>query len=642
MPTISKLQDPAIKDEIAIGFLGGLNDFQDETLLKDSELTKATNILLDVDGLSPRPGSESYGTASGDKTLGLVGYYLANGTREFVRYAEGVSDKLQKMVGTTWTDIGSQTYDSTSRMNFLQARNLLFTFNGVDELTYYNGSTITTYTALTTPVGLAITPTGTTGHKTYSYRISAFNSAGESLACTTVNSTTGTSSLNATNYNALAWTATSGATGYNVWGREATGLGTTWMVTVYTNSYKDQGQDDPSLTLLPPDANTSAGVIGSMAVFGISRIFVSGNPTYPSRLYFSGVGDRITDFSWSAIGGGYIDIYKDDGSKIRGIIPFQGGIIVFKDNAIYKFSFADDGTQLLEEITRAFGGISFRSIKHVENDIIFAAKKDGRLAFYSLGNQENYAGSILRTNELSVKVENSLRDVTTSELENSTAFYFNNIYGCAVAKSGSTKNDRIWCLDTRFGAWTYWEGINANCFSTFINSSGDENLYFGDEDDGDVVKMFTSAKNDRGVAISVNWATKAFNQKTFHRFKDYYNPVVQFKDVTISGAISGDVITDGAIVSAYFTVNTVNTGGTGVGFELVGQLLPGAGTGGTPSSTYSSDQIVELDTFQNARSIKYEFRSSTINADYKFLAITHQYAILGEQNLPSTSRTYTT
>lgn len=642
MPTISKLQDPAIKDEIAIGFLGGLNDFQDETLLKDSELTKATNILLDVDGLSPRPGSESYGTASGDKTLGLVGYYLANGTREFVRYAEGVSDKLQKMVGTTWTDIGSQTYDSTSRMNFLQARNLLFTFNGVDELTYYNGSTITTYTALTTPVGLAITPTGTTGHKTYSYRISAFNSAGESLACTTVNSTTGTSSLNATNYNALAWTATSGATGYNVWGREATGLGTTWMATVYTNSYKDQGQDDPSLTLLPPDANTSQGVIGSMAVFGISRIFVSGNPTYPSRLYFSGVGDRITDFSWSAIGGGYIDIYKDDGSKIRGIIPFQGGIIVFKDNAIYKFSFADDGTQLLEEITRAFGGISFRSIKHVENDIIFAAKKDGRLAFYSLGNQENYAGSILRTNELSVKVENNLQDVETAQLEYSAAFYFKNIYGCAVSKSGDTKNTRIWCLDTRFGAWTSWEGINANCFATFINSSGDENLYFGDEDDGDIVKMFTPAKNDRGVAISVNWATKAFNQKIFHRFKDYYNPVVQFKDVTISGAISGDVITDGAIVSAYFTVNTVNTGGTGVGYELVGQLLPGAGTGGTPSSTYSSDQIVELDTFQNARSIKYEFRSSTINADYKFLAITHQYAILGEQNLPSTSRAYTT
>lgn len=642
MPSISKLQDPSIKDEIAIGFLGGLNDFQDETLLKDSELTKATNILLDVDGLSPRPGSESYGTASGDKVTGLIGYYMANGTREYIRYATGLNNKLQKLVSTTWTDIGTQTYNATARMNFLQARNLLFTFNGADELTYYNGSTITAYTALTTPVGLAITPTGTTGHTTYSYRVSAFNSAGETLACTSVNTTTGTSSLNATNYNALAWTATSGATGYNVWGREATGLGTTWMATVYTNAYKDQGQDKPRLTLLPPEANTSEGVVGSMAVFGISRIFVAGNSTYPSRLYFSGVGDRITDFSYSAIGGGYIDIYKDDGSKIRGIIPFQGGIIVFKDNAIYKFSFADDGTQLLEEITRAFGGISFRSIRHVENDIIFAAKKDGRLAFYSLGNQENYAGSILRTNELSVKVENSLRDVTTSQLEYSTAFYFNNIYGCAVAKSGSTKNDRIWCLDTRFGAWTYWEGINANCFATFINSSGDENLYFGDEDDGDVVKMFTTSKNDRNTAIAVNWATKAFNQKTFHRFKDYYNPVVQFKDVTVSGAIEGDVITDGAIVSANFTVNTVNTGGTGVGYELVGQMLPGAGTGGTPSSVYSSDQIVELDTFQNARSIKYEFRSDTINADYKFLAVTHQYAILGEQNLPSTSRTYTT
>jgi len=642
MPTISKISDPPIKDEIAIGFLGGLNDFQDETLIKESELTEAKNIILDVDGLSPRPGSDSYGTASGDKVLGSIGYYQADGTREYLRFASGLNSKLQKLVTSTWTDIGTQTYDDDARMNFVQARNYVFTFNGVDPLTYYNGSTITAYTALTTPVGLAITPTGSAGTTTYSYRISAFNSAGESLACTSVATTTGNATLNATNYNALAWTATAGATGYNVWGRYATGQGETWMATVYTNAYADKGQDTPSLTILPPPANTSEGIICSMAVFGISRVFASGNPTYPSRLYFGGIGDRITDFSWSAIGGGYIDIYKDDGSQIRGIVPFQGGIIVFKDNAIYKFSFADDGTQLLEEITRAFGGISFRSIKHVENDIIFAAKKDGRLAFYSLGNQENYAGSILRTNELSVKVSDHLRDVAVSELDNSAAFYFNNIYGCAVATGGSTKNDRIWCLDTRFGAWVYWEGMNANNFSTFINSDGNENLYFGDEDDGDIVEMFQKSKNDRGVAISVNWATKAFNQKTFHRFKDYYNPVVQFKDVTTSGAIIGDVIINGAIVAANFTVNTVNSGGTGVGYELVGQLLPGAGTGGTPATFYSSDQIVELDTNQNSRSIKYNFRSSTINADYKFLSISHQYSILGEQNLPSSSRVYTT
>lgn len=641
MPSISKIQDVPIKDEIAIGFLGGLNDFQDETLIKDSELSKAKNIILDVDGLSPRPGSESYGDDSGTKTLGLFGYYSASGTREFLRYASGLNNKLQKLVSTTWTDIGSQTYDASARMNFIQARGFVFTFNGVDELTYYNGTTITAYSALTTPAGLTVTATGSAGSTAYSYRVSGFNAAGETVGCTSVAIANGNATLSASNYNALAWTATAGAVGYNIWGRYATGMGETWMATVYTNAYNDKGQDTPSLTILPPSANTSAGIICSFGVFGISRIFAAGDPNYPSRLYFSGVADQITNFSWSNIGGGYIDIYKDDGSEIRGIIPFQGGIIVFKDNAIYKFSFADDGTQLLEEITRAFGGISFRSIRAVENDIIFAAKKDGRLAFYSLGNQENYAGSILRTNELSVKVENSLRDVTVSSLENSAAFYFNNIYGCAVAKSGSSKNDRIWCLDTRFGAWVYWEGINANCFATFINSAGDENLYFGDEDDSDVVKMFTSSKNDRGTAIDVNWATKAFNQKTFHRFKDYYNPVVQFKDVTVSGAISGDVIVDGAIVAANFTVNTVNTGGTGVGFELPGFMLPGAGSGGTPSSVYSSDQIVELDTNQSARSIKYEFRSSTSNADYKFLGITHQYAILGEQNLPSSVRTYT-
>ena len=59
---------------------------------------------------------------------------------------------------------------------------------------------------------------GTPGTTTYSYRISAFNDAGETLACTSVATTTGNATLNATNYNALAWTATSGATGWQCLG----------------------------------------------------------------------------------------------------------------------------------------------------------------------------------------------------------------------------------------------------------------------------------------------------------------------------------------------------------------------------------------------------------------------------------------
>ncbi len=642
MPRIVQDQkDPTRKDEIAVGFLGGLNTFQDETLLKDSELSDAKNIILSVDGLEPRPGSSDYGSSSGSRVLGGFGFYKSDGTREFLRFAKGASNKLQKYVGTTPTDIGSTTFDANARMNFVQARDKAFIFNGVDNLTYYDGSTITTYTALTTPTGLGVTATGTTGSTAYSYRVSAFNSVGETLAQASVIIANGNATLSVTNYNALAWSTVTGATGYNIWGRKATGLGESYLTTVYgVLAYNDTGEFTPSVTFLPPEANTTEGVIGSMGVFAMQRVFVAGDPLHPSRVYFGGAGENIGNFSGSTVGGGGFDVFKNDGSTVRSIMPFQGGVIIWKDNAIYKFTFTDDGLQKLEEITRSFGGISFRTCLAVENDIVFAAKKDGRLAFYSLGNQENYAGSVLRTNELSIKISSKLTEVNVSELENSAAFYFNNVYGCAVAKNGSTVNDRIWCLDTRFGAWTYWEGVTANFFTTYTDSDGNENLYFGDEESGLMKEMFETTRSDSGSAISVQWATKSFNQKLPHKFKEYFAPTFQFKNVTTSGALSGDIVLDGAIVEASFPVNQQTTGGAGVGVMMVGFHMPGEAPGGSISEGASSDILVEVDTKQIARSIKYVFRSNSASARYKFLTATHTYQVLDERRLESDSRVY--
>lgn len=642
MPRITTQQkDPPRKDEIAAGFLGGLNTFQDETLLKDSELSEAKNVILSVDGLEPRPGSEDYGEEDGDRLLGGFGFYKSDGTRQFLRYATGASNKLQKYVGDTPTNIGSQTYNASARMNFVQARDKVFIFNGVDPLSYYDGSTITTYTALTTPVNLAVSPQGSTGSEDYSYRVSAFNDVGETLACVSVAITNGNATLSATNYNRLTWDAVTGATGYNIWGRVATGRGETYLDTVYgAVTYDDKGQSTPSLTFLPPEANTTQGVIGSMGIFALQRVFISGDPDHPSRLYFGGSGENIGNFSGSTVGGGGLDVFKNDGAIIRAILPFQGGVIIWKDNAIYKFSFTSDGLQQLEEITRSFGGISFRTCLAVENDVVFAAKKDGRLAFYSLGNQENYAGSVLRTNELSIKVASKLEEVNVEELEHSSSFYFNNIYGCAVTKNGSTVNDRIWCLDTRFGAWTYWEGISANVFTTFLDSDGNEYLYFGDEESGFMKRMFVTTRSDSGSAISVQWGTKAFNQKVFHKYKEYFAPTFQFKNVTVSGALSGDIILDGTIVEASFPVNQQTSGGAGVGVMLPGFHLPGEAPSGTELENPVSDVIVEVDTKQIARSIKYVFRSNSATARYKFLAVSHVYQILDERRLESDNRVY--
>lgn len=644
MPKIvSNIDDPKLESELVTGFLGGLNTFQDETVIKDSELTEAKNILLGVDGIQPRHGTLVYGSSSGTSMLGGFGFYLSDGTRQFLRYAAGTNNKLQKYVSGTPTDIGSTTFNASARMNFVQARDLLFGFNGQDNLWKYDGTNITVYSALTTPVNLVLAEQGSAGTTTYSYRVSAFNSVGETLACATVTMTDGNATLSATNFNRLTWDAVTGATGYNIYGRFATGLTETYMGTVYgVVTYDDKGQDDPSLSLLPPEANTTAGIKGTMAEFAISRIFAAGDPAYPSRLYFGGTGENIGNFSGSSVGGGSVDVFKNDGSVIRAIKPFQGGVIVWKDNAIYKFSFTDAGLQKLEEITRSFGGISYRGVKHVENDIIFPAKKDGRLAFYSLGNQENYASTVLRTNELSIKIASRLQDVNTSKLQFACAFYYNNVYGCAIATEGSSTNDRTWCLDTRFGAFVYWEGFNPNFFMTYIDTDGSEKLYYGDELTGKMHEMWVDDRNDNGSAISVEWATKAFNQKVFHKYKQYFNPTFQFKNVTTSGALEGDIIVDGVTVNATFTINQATTGGAGMGVSLFGFTLFGDAPGGSNTdAAVSADILVEVDTQQTARSIKYRFRSNSATAQYKFLSLANTYEVLPEMRLTSGSRVYT-
>lgn len=652
LPT--KANDSQMKDHTVQGFLGGLNTFQDETIIKDNELTEAKNIILSVDGIQPRPGTLTYGTGDDATTIdGLTGYYNSDGTRELIRMAGG---KLQKYSSLTVSNIDTG-YTSGKRTSFVQALDKLFIFNDTDNESYYDGSTVTRFTALSTPGTGTVTPQGTSGSTDYSYRVSAFNDAGETLANTAFTTSTGNATLSSTNFNRLDWADVSGATGYNVYGRSADGLGETYLDTVYESTYDDKGARTPSSTLFVPEANTTGGINATMAVFGISRIFAAGDPDNPSRLYWSDTGLNVGNFNISLdSNAGFVDVFKNDGFKITAIAPFQGGIIVAKENAIYRFDFVeasgdfdgdgvDESVSLprLSEITRSFGCISFWGMVYVENDIIFPSKKDGRLVFYSLGNQENYAGSVLRTNELSIKPQEKMEDVNLDYLDNSAAFYYRNIYGCSIAKGGSTSNDRVWCLDTRFGAWVYWEGISAANYLIFNDSDGNQNLYFGEDNGGDVVQAFYSDKSDDGASFSVAWATKSFNEKLFKKYKLFQNPTFQFKDVSQSGSLTGEIYSDGAILESGFTVNQQIGGGAGVGFDLPGQILPGGAGGNTGNTSgLSSDIVEEIATNIIARAIKYNFAASTAGLDFKFLSLSHDFEVLEGRRLNQTSRTYPT
>lgn len=629
MPFISNVQDEQEKSKNFIGFPKGLNTVQDESLVNDKNVTEAQNVIIEIDGIKRRPGSERvYDTGGASYVWGMSPFYKkTTNTRNLFRVA---NQRLQYLVSDEWTNVSSLAF-SDANANFVQARDKLFIYNGVDKLRYTNGTTITEYTAITTPVGLGVTATGTTGSNRYSYIITAFNSTGESIGSTAVTITNGNATLSSTNYNALAWTATSGATGYNIYGRTDSGFLQCYMATVYTNSYNDTGVDEPATTKPFPTENASGGIIGKYGIFTLGRQFVagvtSGSTYYPTRIYYSGTLDRIDAFVGGEFGGGWVEIYANDGGEIVGLAPFQNGVLVLKTNGIYKFYFTSDGTPALEEITRGHGGVSFRSGQVIDNNYIYVAQKDNKLAVMTIGQQAQYVGDQLRTNDLSIFITDDLNNANRSELQNVASFYFDYKFGFTYAKQGDTENQSGYVLDTRFGGWVYWDGLPMQCTQYATYDDGDEvNLLGASNHDGYIIKLFKNETNDDGASYTSIVTTKSHNMDMFNIEKVFRNPTLWFKYIS-GGSIEVRIKTDGTILSGTATLSGTSSG-TMVGVDLAGESLVGVSVYESTETSEGADLPQVLDILTFARTIKFSLIDSSTNSNWLFMGYNILYSPL--------------
>jgi len=642
MPSIPSARQEQERNEYIIGFPKGVNKLQDDSLISDQELSGMINAILVVDGVKKRPGQINFGSSSGSRIYGGTPFYTsASSDNRWIIREGGTS--LQYYNGSNApTNISGATMTAGLRTEFAMARDSLYCENGTDSLVKVSISggvpVASTYTALTTPVSLSITPTGTTGSTPYSYRVSAYNANGETLACVSVATSTGHATLDSTNYNALNWDDVAGATGYVVYGRKASsinGIGETKLATVSVSAYNDTGVDTPSQILTPPEGNNTAGQKGTMIQYALSRLFVAGDSANPSRMYYSAGGSQIDDFS-TGNGGGWIDVAKNDGDSITSIYFYQNHMLIFKHRSVWQFDFTSTGLPQLQLVTNEVGCESHRTVRVVNNDLWFLTKKDGRAAVYSLGNVQNYFNA-LRTTEKSLPVSSGsyLDSANLAYLQNACAYYFRNLYIICVPHGSSTTNNKAFPFDTRFGAWVgRWDNIDANAFFTYQDSSGVEELYYCSDSSGYVVKMLTGT-DDNGTAIEWQIQTKNFNQKLFDTYKFYRNPVFWFKDVS-GGSITGYIINDGVFNSGAFNISTLISG-IGFGFDKFGVIKFGDSAGASTTST-NSDQPMEIIFTKIARSIKFQLDDNNGSASFKFLGLSFKWLPLQGKPLPGTNR----
>lgn len=551
-PTTAK--EPALLRVNIDSFSAGLNKLVSNSQLKPQELSEAVDIQLIEDGKiqCPRTGQAYYGTSSGSRVTGIAPFYKSDGTQKLVRMC---GTHLQVYNAGSWDNVSGATYTDNTNANFVTAYDKLYISNGVDALSYYDGSSITTFTAISPPTISSVNRTGgSTGTYTFSYKVTAVTAVGETTASAASTCTANVDTLDSSTYMTITWGTVTNAIGYNVYGKKDAA----WYYMAYVEgngsvTYADKGTATPQQYFPPPEGDTTGGPVGSYIALYKDSLFILGDPNNPSRMYYSGGGDKINDFT-IANGGGFIDISKNDGSIGTGMITFKNTLIVFKEDSLYQFSFTTAGLPTITQVNPAVGAIAPRSIISVENDVFFASRR----GIFTVGNEPGFSFDVLRTNEISARVRPLYQAINTNYLTNIAGVYAtaDNVNLCifSYTPSGETTNKKALVFDRERSAWYEWTNINANCWTNYIEQDGSLSVLYGDDSSG-YVKQVLTGTDDFGTAINGYFKTLAVSFGLLNTYKSLKDVDVILRNPT--GNISLDILTDGVTTTKSANITTV-------------------------------------------------------------------------------------
>jgi hypothetical protein len=537
------------------GWIKGVNKLVSNTQIKDTEIADSIDIQLVEDGKiqCPRDGQAYYGTSSGSRVTGLYPYYKSDGTKTLLRTA---GTNLQKYVGTTPTNVtGGTGYTTGLNTNGIVAYDKLYLCNGTDNLTYYDGTQVQSFTQRTAPTISSVTRTGGgAGTFTYSYKVTTVTANGETTPSAAMSQTQNVAELTASIYLTVTWSAVTGAIGYNIYGNKDGH----WYFMAYvegngTVTYVDNGSDIPNEFFTTPEGNSTGGQKGKYIALYKDSLFILGDTANPSRLYYSGGGDKLEDFTVGG-GGGFIDVSKNDGQAGTGMIVFKDSLLVFKERSIYQFTFTSAGLPSVTQVNPGVGCVAPRSIVAVENDVFFASE----FGVYTVGNEAGFSFDVLRTNELSAKVRSIYQTIDPAYIQNMSAVYGKvankNLVIFSYTPSGSTTNEKALVYDRERLAWYPWSNIKANCFTVFKGTDGVNHVLYGCDSSG-YVKEALTGYDDFGSAIAADFTLKSVSFGETNTYKKLKRIDLLLRQP--QGSITLDIIKDGVTTAKTIALSTI-------------------------------------------------------------------------------------
>ena len=174
--------------------------------------------------------------------------------------------------------------------------------------------------------------------------------------------------------------------------------------------------------------------------------------------------------------------------------------------------------------------------------------------------------------------------------------------------------------DSRYGAWTQWDNMNINCMVSFINSSNQELVLYGDDNTGKVIQMY-SGSSDQGNTFTFRMRTKDFNVGAFHLLKTWVWPTIHFRN--ISGSVTLTLTADGA--NTVYTNNVTSTSSyTGWSYDRWANFLWGT-TAGSSASATSADAPRQVNTRFDSRSLMFLFENTSTSDQITILGVESRY-----------------
>lgn len=625
---------------------GGLNNLLRQTEIKDNELAQADNMQLVGLGVpTKRPGSADYfltapSVATGSQRVrGLKGVLFASGASG-VNELLAISDwgLLVRKNGASYTPILGASFSSGANAEMSQLYNNVYIVNGKDTLKKYNGASIYNYTQISRPTGLTATNlSGVSGTFTRAFRVSGFNSVGETIASDEVLVQNTPQDLINTTIR-LRWTTSSPASavvGYGIYGVDSGDNRYITSIDASSLQYDYQGVPDPSQLITAPADDTTSGPVAKYIIpFKGDKIILGNLVGQPSTIAWSGGGANVDKFSYK-YGGGFVDIDKDSGDFITGLIEFQDQVIVFKQRSIWSVTFSVSGDIViptLKVLMRGIGAVSHRTIKYVENDVFFLTRR----GVYTLGNEPNFL-NVLRTNEVSSRVRPLFETLTPSQLEQACAIYQGNKYRLAFPSTSLNMNTKEIIYDRERLAWMGPNTYPATpaVYEVYYDSSNTERLVWGDANDNMVTDFSSAYSNDKGVKIQTILLTKKTAFDNPFRFKQVKNLYSNWRNVAGTPFVNIILETrEGAVGSAQsFSIDASNSG-VGWGFDKWGTFKWGT-TAGAGSSQGSNDLAKRTRINKIGRTVQVEVTTSGNNDRYELLAMQLQAQELGEGIIPS-------